>query len=217
MEEMDDISVVDLEKMKIPHGEITLVGLGRLGFRTALQLMQVHRGGPKRITAIDGQKISADDHVFRMMGGSVGDFKVKFFENLSGPGFSREIIGIPINISPFNLDLITGDVVCIMIAGGDTLPVTAGIIRYAQASGAKTISTMGVFGVGDEPVTAVGIGEADPENPIVSALRDHGIRDHLLVGTGKLIRDWEPVTPAIIEQVSRKIAAEALRLLANRK
>lgn len=38
------MDIAELEKRKSPHGEVTLVGAGRLGFRTALNLMQIHRG-----------------------------------------------------------------------------------------------------------------------------------------------------------------------------
>lgn len=39
---------------------MTLIGLGRLGIRTGLNLTQIHRGGPQKITAIDSQKISSE-------------------------------------------------------------------------------------------------------------------------------------------------------------
>jgi predicted ThiF/HesA family dinucleotide-utilizing enzyme len=52
------MNVEELERLKTPKGEVTLVGLGRLGIRVGINLVQVHRGGPKTIKAIDGQKIS---------------------------------------------------------------------------------------------------------------------------------------------------------------
>ena len=46
-----------MEDRQVPKGRIDLVGCGRLGLRIAINLMQVHRGGPKTIAAFDGQKI----------------------------------------------------------------------------------------------------------------------------------------------------------------
>lgn len=211
------MTLEELEKKKAPWGEVTLVGLGRLGLRTALNLMQAHRGGPQRITAIDAQKISADDLIFRTLGGEAGEYKTSLVESLAGPGSSKEIRGIPRNITARNLNLIRGDVVCIEIAGGDTLPVTSRIIRYARKKGMSTISTMGVFGIGDVPVQVVEIGDADPENPIVDYLLKQGVKNHRLVGTGKLIRDWEPVIPPVLDRVSLAMTSEILKMLQDRK
>ena len=211
------MSLEAMETMKAPWGEVTLVGLGRLGLRTALNLMQAHRGGPSRINAFDEQTISPDDLIFRTMGGRIGDYKTSFLENLAGSGYSKEINGIPKNINADNLDLIRGDVVCIEIAGGDTLPLTTGIIRYAQAIGASTISTMGVFGIADIEVKVAEIDEADPGNPIVEYLVANGVKNHRLVGTGKLIRDWEPVIPPVLDRISLTMASEILKLLQSRK
>lgn len=211
------MKIEDMEKSKVPHGEVCLVGLGRLGLRTALHLMQAHRGGPERITAIDGQTISPDDLIFRMMGAKIGDYKVTFLESLAGPGFSRIVVGVPQYISTGNLDLITGDVVCIEIAGGDTLPLTAAMVKHAHGIGAETISTMGVFGIGGETISAIDIEKADANNPIVSTLREYGIKNHLLVGTGKLIRDREPVTPYVLDRVSQVMAGEILKLLGEKR
>lgn len=205
-----------MERKKAPRGEVTLVGLGRLGLRTALILMQAHRGGPAQITLIDGQKISADDLIFRSFGGVPGEYKVTFLENLAGTDFSKKIRAIPENISEENLHLIRGDVVCIEIAGGDTLPITAKIIRQAQRSGASTLSTMGVFGIGNIRVHSQDISRADPKNPIIDYLKTQGIRNHRLVGTGKLIRDWEPVIPPVLDRVALVMASEILKLLQKR-
>jgi predicted ThiF/HesA family dinucleotide-utilizing enzyme len=212
------VSIEELERQKAPWGEVTLVGLGRLGLRTALTLMQAHRGGPRRIVAVDGQIISPDDLIFRTMGGEVGDYKTKFFQNLAPAGFSKEITGIASYVTDANMaDLIAGDVICIEIAGGDTLPLTTKIIRHAQQIGAITISTIGVFGVDDAPVSVTRIEDADPENPIVQYLLERGVRNHILVGTGKLIRDWEPVIPPVLDRVSLAISSEILRQLHQRR
>jgi predicted ThiF/HesA family dinucleotide-utilizing enzyme len=180
--------------------------------------MQIHRGGPARILAIDGQKVSPDDLIFRMAGADTGEYKVSFLERLAGSGFSREVSGEVAYVYDSNVHtLISGNVVCIEIAGGDTLPVTSRIIRHAQDSGAATISTMGVFGLADAPVSSVRIEDADPDNPIVAYLLREGIRNHTLVGTGKLIRDWEPVLPTVLDRVSQAIVSEILRMLQEQK
>jgi predicted ThiF/HesA family dinucleotide-utilizing enzyme len=204
-----------IEMNKNPRGKVTLVGLGRLGLRTALNLVQVHRGGPASLTVIDGQKISDDDVIFKPFG-SVGDFKVIAFRKYMGYGLSKKIIAIPEYISVKNLGHISGDVICIEIAGGDTLPLTAAIIHHAQKLGAITISTMGVFGIGEEPIVTTDILSADTNNPIVSSLQSFGVHNHLLIGTGKLIRDWEPVTPYVLDRVSEIITREILKALHNK-
>ncbi|MDD1727691.1 MAG: hypothetical protein LUQ50_01315 [Methanospirillum sp.] len=215
---IEALSIDELERLKEPWGEVTLVGLGRLGLRTALTLMQAHRGGPKRIVGIDGQIISPDDLIFRMMGAHAGEYKATFLQKLATSGFSKEITGITSYISDANMDdLIAGDVVCIEIAGGDTLPLTVKIIQHAHRIGAITISTMGVFGVGDVDVHVVPIEEADPQNPIVEYLQKNGITNHTLIGTGKLIRDWEPVIPPVLDRVSLAISSEILRQLYQRR
>ena len=179
--------------------------------------MHVNRGGPTRIIAFDGQTISADDLIFRMYGGRIGEYKTNFLKRFAGPGYSREIIDIPAYLTEENLGLIIGgDVACIEIAGGDTLPTTVAVIRHAQSLGIQTISTMGVFGISGDPVHAVWIEDADPENPIVTALMDAGITNHRLVGTGKLIHDWEPVTPYIIDKVAEIISSEILKMTEKR-
>lgn len=207
------MTITELEQKKRQHGKVVLVGLGRLGLRTALNLMHVNRGGPEKIIVCDGQKISADDLIFRMYSGIIGEYKTDFLKRLAGPGYSREIVSIPEYISSDNLPLVSGgDVVCIEIAGGDTLPTTAAVIQYAQSVGARTISTMGVFGISGDNVYTSRIEDADPKNPIVAALRECGVKNHLLIGTGKLIRDWEPVTPYIIDKVAEVMSSEILRL-----
>lgn len=214
----DFVSLEELERQKSPWGTVTLVGLGRLGIRTALILMQAHRGGPEDIVAIDKQAVSPDDLIFTLGGAEVGEPKVAYLARLASEGFSKKVTGIAENVSLDNLEeLITGDVVCIEIAGGDTLPLTAAIIHQAHAVGAATISTLGVFGVGDIGVSTVPIEQADPHNPIVRYLLDSGVQNHTLIGTGKLIRDWEPVIPPVLDKVSLAISSEILRLLHERK
>lgn len=206
--------IEELENKKVPEGEVSLVGLGRLGLRTALNLIQVHRGGPSKVYAIDGQKISIDDLIFRMHGANIGEYKVDFLKRLVGEGFNKEIIPITQDINTKKLELIKGDVVCIEIAGGDTLKTSSEIIKYAHSQKALTISTMGVFGIGEEEIIVKDISELENDNPIVEFLKNEGITDnHLLIGTGKLIRDWEPVTPYTLDRISAVITGEILKLL----
>ena len=54
-------SIEELERLKVPRGEVTIVGLGRLGIRVAMNLIQVHRGGAKVVRVIDGQRSSEAD------------------------------------------------------------------------------------------------------------------------------------------------------------
>ncbi|MCK9152528.1 hypothetical protein [Methanobacterium alcaliphilum] len=207
----------EMENKKIPKGKVSLVGLGRLGLRTSLNLLQAHRGGPELVYAIDAQKISIDDLIFRMYGGKIGEYKVDFLKRLVGEGFSKEIVAIPEDITRENINLVKGDVVCIEIAGGDTLKITSDIIKHAHLNDAMTISTVGVFGIGEEEISVQDISEADETNPIVKTLKENGItRNHLLIGTGKLIRDWEPVTPYMLDKISAVIAAEILKLLKSK-
>ncbi|MBP2133576.1 putative ThiF/HesA family dinucleotide-utilizing enzyme [Methanomicrobium sp. W14] len=212
------MSIEDLEKKKVPFGEVTLVGAGRLGLRTAINLYGVHGGGPERLTLIDGQKISSDDQPFKLLGAKNGDFKVRFIERILGDTGTKKVTGIPENACENNLDFIKGDVVCIEVAGGDTLPLTAEIIRHVKSYGGSTISTMGVGGVGDEEVKVIDISEGSPDNPIITGLQSYGItKNHVMVGTGKLIRDWEPVTPWVLDRVACRISSEILKILNRRK
>ncbi|ADP77567.1 conserved hypothetical protein [Methanothermus fervidus DSM 2088] len=204
------MNISELEKLKNPKGKVTIVGLGRLGIRIALNLIEVHRGGPVIIKAIDGQKISEEDFIFRMLGGKIGEYKTEFLKRLP---CSKKIETMPCYVSKDNLEIIDGDVVCITIAGGNTIPITAKIIKKAHEIGAYTISTMGVFGIGEEEIKVFNIEDA-PENPIVLGLRNEGIKkNHILVGTGKLIKDWEPITPYVLDRIANVITANILKLL----
>jgi len=207
----DRKKIEELEDMKIPRGHVILVGLGRLGIRTGINLVQIHRGGPHKITAIDGQRISEADVIFKMLGGTTGMYKVDFFHGLRG---IKEVVPIKEDINHENLHLINGDVVSIQIAGGHTVPITACIIKNAWALGASTISTAGVFGIGNEKIELMDISEADDKNPVVSALRENGIRtNHKIISTGKFIRDDEPVTPYVLEEIAKITTGEIIKLL----
>lgn len=205
------MKIEEIENNKIPEGHVTLVGLGRLGIRTGLNLTQIHRGGPQKITAIDSQKISSGDIIFKMLGGELGEYKVDILHGLRG---IKEVIPIREDINIKNLGFIDGDVVCVEIAGGNTIPTTAAIIKKAHMIGAATISTAGVFGIGEEKIKVMDISEADNSNPIVNELRDHGIvENHTLITTGKFILDWEPVTPYVLDEIANTITIEIIKAL----
>lgn len=208
------MKIEEIENNKVPEGHVTLVGLGRLGIRTGINLAQVHRGGPQKITAIDSQKISQGDLIFKMLGGKLGEYKVDLLQDLCG---IKEVIPIRQDITPKNLDLIQGDVVCVEIAGGNTIPTTAAIIKRAREIGAGTISTAGVFGIGNEKIRVMDISKADPDNPVARELRAEGIEEnHTLITTGKFIRDSEPVTPYVLDEIARIMTKTILEALESR-
>lgn len=207
-----------MEDRQVPQGRIDLVGCGRLGLRIAINLMQVHRGGPKVIGAFDGQKIDGGDVIFTMLGAKPGDNKTDFIKQLCTHDESfRNIESHPEYIDEDNIDLLEGDVVIIVIAGGNTIPTAAKIIKHAQKRGAKTIGTAGIFGFGDENIEIKDISEYDDSNPAVEELRLQGIcENHLILTTNKLIRDNEPVTPYTLDEVARIITMNALKLLSDK-
>ena len=207
--------IQEMENNLMPKGSIDLVGFGRLGLRTGINLIQIHRGGPSKITVIDGQKISESDIIFLLKGAEVGTYKADFLKKLSThhPDF-REVISITEDISEDNIDLITGDVVVIEIAGGNTIPTAANIIKKAHEKGSKTMGTAGIFGIGDEEIVVKDISEFDDSNPAVNELRKEGIvKDHLILTTSTFIRDAIPITPYVLDDIANIITKEALKLL----
>ena len=207
--------IQEMENNLIPKGSIDLVGFGRLGLRTGINLIQIHRGGPAKITVIDGQKISESDIIFLLKGAEVGTYKSDFLKKLSThPSDFREVVSITEDISEENIDLITGDVVVIEIAGGNTIPTVAKIIKKAHENGSKTLGTAGIFGIGDEKIIVKDISEFDDSNPAVNELRKEGItKDHLVLTTNTFIRDGIPITPYVLDNIANTLTKEALKLL----
>lgn len=207
--------IQEMEDKQVPKGRIDLVGCGRLGLRIGINLMQVHRGGPKTIGAFDGQKIDGGDVIFTMLGAEKGQNKPDFIKQLCTHDENfRNIESYSEYINEDNLDLIKGDVVIIVIAGGNTIKTAANIIKHAHKRGAKTIGTAGIFGFGDENIEIKDISEYDNNNPAVEELRAQGITEnHLVLTTNKLIRDNEPVTPYTLDEVAKIITMNALKLL----
>lgn len=204
-----------MEDKQVPHGRIDLIGCGRLGLRIGINLIQVHRGGPKIIGAFDGQEIDGGDVIFTMFGAEKGQNKPDFLKQLCTHDESfRKIESHPEYIDENNLDLIEGDVVIIVIAGGNTIPTAAKIIKHAHERGAVTIGTAGIFGFGNENIEIKDISEYDESNPAIEELRAQGItKNHLVLTTNKLIRDNEPVTPYTLDEVAKIITMTALKEL----
>ena len=207
-----------MEDRQVPIVRIDLIGCGRFGLRIGINLMQVHRGGPKIIGAFDGQKIDGGDVIFTLLGAQIGQNKPDFLKQLcTHKEEFRNIISYPEYIDDENLDLIEGDVVIIVIAGGNTIPTAAKIIKHAHKRGALTIGTAGIFGFGDENIEIKDISEYDDTNPAVEELRVQGITEnHLVLTTNKLIRDNEPVTPYTLDEVAKIITMNALKLLRDK-
>ena len=204
-----------MEDKQVPKGKIDLIGVGRLGLRIGINLMQVHRGGPKVIGAFDGQEISGGDVIFTLLGAEIGEAKPDFLKRLCTHDEDfRKIESNCQYITDDNIDLIDGDVVIIVIAGGNTISTASKIIKHAHKRGAKTIGTAGIFGFGNEDIEIKDISEYDDSNPAIEELRAQGITEnHLILTTHKLIRDNEPVTPYTLDEVANIITMNALKLL----
>ena len=213
------MSVDEIQKIEdklVPKGKIDLIGCGRLGLRIAINLMQVHRGGPKVISAFDGQKISGGDVIFTLHGAEIGETKPDFLKRICTHDEKfRTIESHSEYITKENIELIDGDVVIIVIAGGNTISTAADIIKHAQKRGAKTIGTAGIFGIdNNENIEIKDISEYDNSNPAIEELRAQGItKNHLILTTHKLIRDNEPITPYVLDEVAKIITMNALKLL----
>ena len=204
-----------MEDKQVPKGKIDIIGVGRLGLRIGINLMQVHRGGPKVIGAFDGQEISGGDVIFTLYGAEIGEAKPDFLKRICTHDEDfRKIESHPKYITKENIDQINGDVIIIVIAGGNTISTASQIVKHAHKIGAKTIGTAGIFGFGDENIEIKDISEYDNNNPAVEELRQHGITEnHLVLTTNKLIRDNEPVTPYVLDDVAKVITINALKLL----
>ena len=166
----------------------------------------------------DGQKVDGGDVIFTLHGAEIGQNKPDFLRQLcTHKKEFREVISYPEYISDENLDLIEGDVVIIVMAGGNTIPTAAKIIKHAHKRGAKTIGTAGIFGYGNENIEIKDISEYGDDNPAIEELRREGITEnHLILTTNKLIRDSEPVTPYTLDEIAKIITMNALKLLDNK-
>jgi predicted ThiF/HesA family dinucleotide-utilizing enzyme len=198
------MDVEELEKMLKPRGEVSIIGCGRLGVRVAFDLLEVHRGGVEKLYIFDNAKIEENDIIHRKLGGKIGEYKVDFIKRF----FGDRVEAFRVNITKDNLHLIKGDVAIICMAGGDTAPIRNGIIKYCEENGIKTIGTNGVFGI-DEKVK---VSDAKYANGPVQYM-DIDKEGHIVVGTGRFIRDGEPITPYTLDEVSKKMVIECLKIL----
>ena len=150
-----------------------------------------------------------------MLGAEIGQAKTEFLKNLCTHDEDfRRIESHNQYITKENIDLIDGDVVIIVIAGGNTISTATEIIKHAHKRGAKTIGTAGIFGFGDENIEIKDISEYDHNNPAVEELRAQGITEnHLVLTTNKFIRDNEPITPYTLDEVAKIITMNALKIL----
>ena len=204
-----------VEDAKVQKGTVDLIGFGRLGLRIGINLIQVHRGGPKVINVFDGQKISNGDIIFHLNGGKVGQYKGELLKELCkhDPDF-RAVNNYNEDITDENIDKIQGDVVAIQIAGGDTIPTAAKIIKKAHENEATVIGTGGIFGIGEEEITVKDISEFDDSNPVINALRKEGInKNYKIISTNRFIRDNVPITPYVLDKVANTITREILKAL----
>lgn len=48
--------IQEIENSRIPKGRIDLIGFGRLGLRVGIHLIQVHRGGQKKLEFLMGKR-----------------------------------------------------------------------------------------------------------------------------------------------------------------
>ena len=198
------MDVEELENMLKPRGEVSIIGCGRLGVRVAFDLLEVHRGGVEKLYVFDNAKIEENDIIHRKLGGKIGEYKVDFIKRF----FGDRVEAFRVNITKDNLHLIKGDVAIICMAGGDTAPIRNGIIKYCEENGIKTIGTNGVFGI-DEKVK---VSDAKYANGPVQYMNIDK-EGHIVVGTGRFIRDGEPITPYTLDEVSKKMVIECLKIL----
>ncbi|ACX72217.1 UBA/THIF-type NAD/FAD binding protein [Methanocaldococcus vulcanius M7] len=198
------MNIEEIENKLKPKGEVSIIGCGRLGIRVAFDLLEVHRGGVKRIHVFDNAKIEENDIIHRKLGGKIGDYKVDLVKRF----FKDRVEAVRENITKENLDLIKGDVAIICIAGGDTIPTTRSIIEHCKNRGIKTIGTNGVFGI-DEKVKVCDAKYAKGPAKFLN-LEEEG---HIVVGTEKFIRDFEPITPYSLNEISKLMVLECLRIL----
>ncbi len=215
---MEDVE--EMEARKGPVGTVLLCGLGRLGIRVFVRLLETHRGGPRVLVCYDGQRVDGDDTVHLSLGARLGENKARFAARLGARRTDRRVVGVPEYVDEEGArDVVERwrpDVVVSMIAGGRTTPVTAALARAASDTEAVSISTGGVFGFGDEEVEVLELREA--EGPPAEELRRFGAPgDHLVVTTGRFIRDPEPLSPMVLERVADVIAMEVLRALHVRR
>lgn len=204
VEIMINENIIELEKKNTPKGTVSVIGCGRLGIRVIMDLIEVHKGGAFQIFVYDCANIEENDTIHRKYGAKIGENKAKFAENF----YNNKIMGFCENITIKNIQSIQGDIVIICIAGGDTIPIRKAIIKYCEKNNIKTIGTNGVFGIEE----TVKVGDAIYSNGPINYV---GIENegHIVVGTGKYIRDGAPITPYTLDEISKKMIIECLKII----
>ncbi|ABR56132.1 UBA/THIF-type NAD/FAD binding protein [Methanococcus aeolicus Nankai-3] len=197
-------NITELEKKLVPKGTVSVIGCGRLGIRVIMDLIEVHRGGPLQIFAYDGANIAKNDIIHRKYGAKIGENKAKFAEDF----FSDKVVAVCENITIETVQSIKGDVAIICIAGGDTTPIREAIIKHCEKNNIKTIGTNGVFGIEETVKVGDAIYSDGPVNYV--NIENEG---HIVVGTGRYIRDGAPITPYILDEISKKMIIECLKII----
>lgn len=192
-----------LEDNLKPKGTVSIIGCGRLGIRIAMDLLEVHRGGFEKLQIFDAARIDQNDVVHRKHGAKLGEYKVNFLKEF----FPERIEAFFEDITEENIEKITGNVVLIVFAGGDTLPIRKKIVEYCKNTGKVAIGTNGVFGF--NPI--IKIGDAVSEKGPVEFLKME-TKGHLVIGTGKFIKDMEPITPYTLDEMAKRIVIESLKI-----
>ena len=211
--------VLELERRLNPFGTLVLLGAGRLGGRFLSRAVQVHRGGFKEILLFDGGTVEENDYFHLQLGAEPGENKALFFEKLySVPGY-REIKGFPYNFTEEHLKVLeTASVVVSTIAGGNTLPLIKSVGLFTAERGIPFITTNGVFGFGDEEISVYeGLGSV-VSGPALF-LKEMGFPESetvIFVGTGKLIREGLPISPAVLDRVADAMLTVSLKKLYGR-
>lgn len=196
--------IEELEKKLKPLGEVSLIGCGRLGVRVAFDLLEVHRGGVKKLYIFDSAKIDENDIIHRKLGGKVGEYKVDFAKRF----FNERVEAYRVDINEDNLNLIKGNVAIICIAGGDTLKITKKIVEYCFNNNIKPIGTNGVFGIEEN----VKVSDAKyTRGP--AKLLNLDKEGFTVVGTERFIKDFLPITPYTLDEMAKKIVLETLKVI----
>ncbi|MCS3901938.1 ThiF family adenylyltransferase [Methanococcus voltae] len=196
----DNIQILE-DNLK-PKGTITVLGAGRLGVRVVMDLLEVHRGGFEKIQVFDGAKIDKNDIIHRKYGAKVGEYKSKFLEDF----YPGKVEAISEHINATNIDKINGNIIVSVIAGGNTLKIRESVLNYALMNKKQFISTNGVFGI-EKPVKVEMSQEATGP---VEYMKN--MPNHIVIGTGGLIRDNEPITPYTLDKMSELIVKTSLIL-----
>ncbi len=196
---------------------VSVVGAGRLGFRVFRNLVESHRFPLKTVKLIDGARVDGKDTALLALGARAGELKVEFLKKKFRHSEKRTV-ALPVFLNERNLTLLEGsDVVVFNPAGGDTLKLLKTVCEHFPRT--PIVTTNGVFGFGDEIPSVWKPPFDNPEGPLKLFLERFGFipENTVWVGTGKLIREGLPATPAVMERIAERITAEVFRLLLGKR